>query len=51
MMWVGYECYRTIMAARINGKGAGNLFPYKECYQVVGWLGVYNSKNWQSLNP
>jgi len=26
------------------------LFPNKERYQVVGWLTVYNSKNWPTLN-
>jgi len=38
------------MAARINGKEAGYLFPNKECYQLVGWLTVYNSKNWPSFS-
>ena len=49
MMWVECEWYFTIMAARINGKGAGKLFPNKESYQVVGWLTVYNSNNWPTL--
>jgi len=38
------------MVDRINGKEAGKLFSNKECYQVVGWLTVYNSKNWLTLN-
>jgi len=38
------------MAARINGKEVGSLFPYDECYQLVLWLTVYNSKNWPGLS-
>jgi len=49
-MWVECEWYFTIMAARINGKEAGSLFPYEECYQLELWLTVYNSKNWPGLS-
>ena len=44
------EWYFTVMAARINGKGAGSLFPCEESYQLVLWLTVYNSKNWPGLS-
>jgi len=48
-MWVECKWYFTVMAAMINGKEAGSLFPSKECYQVVGLLTGYNSKNWPAV--
>jgi len=47
--WVECEWYFTVMAAGINGKEAGSLFPCEESYQLVLWLTVYNSKNWPAL--
>ena len=47
--WVECEWYFTGMAARINGKEVGLLFPSKECYQVLDLLTGYNSTNWLAL--
>jgi len=47
--WVECKWYFTVMAAGINGKEAGSLFPCEKSYQLVGLLTGYNSKNWPAL--
>ena len=48
-MWVECKWYFTVMAAMMNVKVAGSLFPCEESYQLVLWSSVYNSKNWPPL--